>query len=77
MINAQTTGKIKELVHVLEQGILPKDELNKTYLELLTLVEEGETVYLISRNTTCSAVVPTEAGRCKATSHKNKGRNNL
>lgn len=45
MSNTQTTGKINELVHVLGQGMLPKDELNKAYLELLTLVEEGETVY--------------------------------
>lgn len=45
MNNTQTTGKVTELVDVLEQGILPKDELNKAYLGLLTLVEEGETVY--------------------------------
>lgn len=45
MNNTQTTGKITELVDVLEQGILPKEELNKAYLELLTLVEEGERVY--------------------------------
>lgn len=45
MSNTKTTGKVNELVYVLEQGMLPKDELNKAYLELLTLVEEGETVY--------------------------------
>lgn len=52
------------------------DKLGKKIHDTLTTVEDVEAVieagsvesfYLISRNTTCSAVVPTVAGRCKAT----------